>query len=105
MELCEGMVTRSDRPNGKPKPKVAYRGLIFHDLRRSAVRNLTRSGVSEKIARDITGHKTRSVFDRYNIVSENELTGAGRKLAAFQENGDKTGTALHQNAAAGSAVN
>jgi integrase len=95
---------RPDRPKAKPKPKMVYSGLVFHALRRSCVRNLVRSQVPEKVAMGITGHLTRSVFDRYNIVSESDIMEAGRKLALFHENGDKTGTAMHQNAAVSSVV-
>jgi integrase len=83
---------RKDRRNPKRKMKMVYRGLIFHDLRRSAVRNLLRSQVPEKVAMQISGHLTRSVFDRYAITSANDLAEAARKLSAFYENGDKTGT-------------
>lgn len=57
-------------------------GLLLHDFRRSAVRRMIRAGVPQKTAREISGHKTDAVFNRYNIISEADIRDAARKLEA-----------------------
>ena len=56
---------------------------FLHDCRRTAARNLIRASVPERVAMLLTGHKSRAIFDRYNIINEQELRKAGDQLVAY----------------------
>lgn len=79
--LALGLGRIESQENGRTK----YAGLVIHDLRRSAVRNLERSGVPRSVAMRITGHRTESVYRRYAIVSESDLADAALKLERRRE--------------------
>jgi integrase len=55
-------------------------GRLLHDLRRTAVRNLDRAGVSRTVAMELVGHRTEAIYDRYNITNDTDRREAARKL-------------------------
>jgi integrase len=81
------------RPNGDPLGSfnkawatacraAGVPGRVLHDFRRTAVRNLVRAGVAERVAMQMVGWKSRQMLDRYHIVSAADLIDAARKIDA-----------------------
>jgi integrase len=98
---CGDVIVSRESPKWQPCPQckgtiddLAYRGLIFHDLRRTAARDLRRAGVAEGVIMKIGGWRTRSVFERYSIVSTSDITDGVKKLEASRES-YSSGTVAH----------
>lgn len=87
---CPLIFHRRGRPMGefrkawkRPRREAGVEGKLVYDLRRTAVRNMVRAGVDSAVAMKISGHRTRNVFDRYNIISEADLRDAIAKTTLY----------------------
>jgi integrase len=76
---------REFRKSWNAASKKAVSGRLFHDLRRTAARNMRRAGVSEEVAMEIIGHKSTSMFRRYNITDERDICEAIAKTQSYVE--------------------
>ena len=83
-QKCAKPVTDAAPCGNCRSKRTKYSGLIFHDLRRTAARNLRRAGISETVIMKIGGWRTRSVFERYAIVSRGDIVEAMQKLQTNQ---------------------
>jgi integrase len=68
----------------RSKKKAKYFALHFHDLRRTGIRNMSRKGIPEKVGMLISGHKTDSVYRRYNIIDMEVVKTATAKIEEHQ---------------------
>ena len=77
--LVKAGLTHTEKVPGSTKVRIVH-DVLFHDLRRTAARNLLAKGVHETVAMKITGHATRSMFDRYSIVSSDDVRKAMKEM-------------------------
>lgn len=104
----EGQAIKEFRAKWKAACRAAgVPGRIIHDFRRTAVRTLERAAVARSVAMKLTGHKTESIYRRYAIVSEADLSVGVAKLARLHESsngGPKSTPALRPSESADSAI-
>jgi integrase len=81
--------------------KAGVPGKLFHDLRRTAVRNMIRAGVSQTVAMSISGHRTISMFNRYNITSDADQRDALRRVQGHLEVQQQTSNVIPLGAESG----
>jgi integrase len=90
-ELCDYIFHRQGKPVGsficswKTATRAAGVPCLFHDLRRSAVRNMSQAGIPQQIAMRVSGHKSASVFQRYNIITSEDVASALVKTEAYRQ--------------------
>ncbi len=76
--------------------RAGLEGRLFHDLRRSAVRNMVQAGVPQEVAKRISGHKSNSMFTRYNIIIEDDVRAAIERTQQYLKTVEKKVVSIAQ---------